>query len=497
MYYRYRKLVLVLLISFRLFGTATAESWLEIPFTITPLSEPEGSQVTWSATGLQFSATGAYTLSLDPIETDQGVALDPQIALTVQSTAPITLQVTLRSGPTGGQVALEQDRLRFSSPGEYVLQVTATPAEAVQWLDDQLTLNIKSADQVEAELAAITGATPFIETATSADMAAHHLFLPLVASAEGGATATEPTPMSMEAAHAATMNMEAAHAATMTAGSFGAFDKNKVPVELQAWWTPAFGHIHLAALVPFAQPVSGKISLPIRVVFHDNPSVLRYLSVHTDEKALLRVPLGDLRCPQGVCAWAFTITIDTTQMSSGWRELRLRAEAQTPDGNRFLNSSGIPILVQNGGTVKNYSQFCNHTGLIGRGWYENFGYTNAIIECVPTAPVKGLVTFRVRAQQPSQHLRVDLDKSHYIPAVGLWPQQDDSAGAALFDKDGNFSSSGDWISLPIDTKKLANGWHALAVQSTGPKGAMSQCSGCPTTTSFPAGLAKIWFYVQN
>jgi hypothetical protein len=275
---------------------------------------------------------------------------------------------------------------------------------------------------------------------------------------------------------------------------FGPFSNKRIPVEMQAWWAPAYGHVHFAALMPLGQAVSGQLTIPVRIVMHNNPSVLKYLSIHAESNPVLRVPLGDLRCKQAQCAWGLNITLDTTKLKSGWRELRLRAEAITPDGKKFFNSSGIPVNVQNGGSVSNYNRFCNNTSLIGRGWYDGFDYTNALIECVPTAPVKGLVNFRVRAQNASGHLNVVLDKSHFIPAVGIWPAQPDRLGVTLFDKAGRYDK---WVTLSVDTKQLADGWHSLAVTSTGPKGEVSRCDGCPPDTNLPAGVAKMWFYVDN
>jgi hypothetical protein len=282
----------------------------------------------------------------------------------------------------------------------------------------------------------------------------------------------------------------------VTAGkAFGAFDPRLIPVELQSWWTPAYGHIHLAALVPLGQTVKGTLSIPVRVVLHDNPAVLNQIRVDTDTGVFAKFPVGGLKCANpGVCAWSFTLNLDTTKMKGGWREIRLRAETTTPDGKKYLNSSGIPLNIQNGSGSSNYNRFCNNTSLIGRGWYDGQGYTNAIIECVPLAPVKGTVTFRVRAQQSSAHLNVDLDKSHFIPATGDWPASADSAGTNLLNRDGNVGS---FTPVTIDTTKLANGWHSLGVQSTGPGGAVSKCAGCPSGVNHPSGVAKMWFFVQN
>lgn len=279
----------------------------------------------------------------------------------------------------------------------------------------------------------------------------------------------------------------------------GPLDPRKIPIELQAWWAPNFGHIHAAAMLPLGQEVSGRLDFDVRIVLHDNPSHLFELRIDTDTGVFLKIPLN-LRCPYDGktstnCAFNVPVSLDTTKMKNGWREIRIRATADTPDGNRYLNSSGIPLKIVNGsGGGGDYNRWCSNRSLIGRGWYDGFGYTNAIIECVPLTKVSGVHTFRVRAQKDSGHLQVALDKSHYIPAVGSWHEVLPSAGQIIFDRDGNFQ---DWVSIPVDTTKLANGWHSLAVTSTGSRGGASRCDFCRGEENLPAGVAKIWFYVDN
>lgn len=263
---------------------------------------------------------------------------------------------------------------------------------------------------------------------------------------------------------------------------------------MQAWWMPAYGHIHAAAKLPLGQTVSGVLNFDVRIVLHHNPSHLKQLRIDDDSSVRMRIPL-DLSCPRDeTCAFNVPVSLDTTRLQDGWREIRIRAETETLDGRKFLNSSGIPILVDNGGSRSDYNRWCNNTSLIGRGWYEGFGYTNAVIECVPLEPISGAHTFRVRAQKSSQHLTVAMDKSHPIPAVGSWPEVPASEGVTLFDQDGDFQ---DFFEVTIDTTQLANGWHSLSVTSKNPNGDVSQCDSCPNEESFPHGVAKIWFYVQN
>lgn len=276
---------------------------------------------------------------------------------------------------------------------------------------------------------------------------------------------------------------------------FGAFNRDAIPVELQAWWQPAYGHTHAAALVPIGGEVSGTINLPVRVVYHDNPGKFHRLDLDDDSRNVATIFPGDLTCPNpGVCAWSFTLKVDTTKEKPGWRQWRLQTYTNTPDGKVLMSSSGIMVNVTNPGTRSDYSHPCNGTQLIGRGWYTDMGYTNAMIDCVPLAPVKGTLTVKVRAQQPSDHLTVELDKSHYIPATGIWPEQAAVAGVVLFDKAGDYQS---FFPIAIDTTKLGNGWHALSVRSHSPNGQVSVCSGCPTEASHTEGVARMWFYVNN
>lgn len=275
--------------------------------------------------------------------------------------------------------------------------------------------------------------------------------------------------------------------------SFGAFDPGHIPVELQAWWVPAYGHIHAAVMIPFGQAISGVVQVPVRIVMHNNPGTLFMLRVDDEQSTRIKMPL-DLRCPTTICAWSFTLPLDTNKFPNGWRMFRFRAQVRTPDGKAFLNSSDIPMLVSNGSGGSNALRFGSTNYIIGKGWYEGFDYTNVAIEHVPTTPVKGLLALRVQVHKGGANLIVDLDKSHFIPAVGPWPLQGDTVGVPLL----NIASRpGEWRDVVIDTIPLANGWHSFQVRTDNPKGAVSVCTGCPPDINHPAGIAKFWFYVQN
>jgi len=290
------------------------------------------------------------------------------------------------------------------------------------------------------------------------------------------------------------------HAAQALVDPNEPFDARRIPVELQAWWTPNFGHVHAGLRLPLGQVVSGKLDVNVRVVLHDNPSKITWVRICAESSVCFYKKDLNLTCPyDGItstnCAFNVPISMDTTKMKDGWRELRVSANMITADGKRFFNSSGIPINVQNGFSDSNYNRYCNNKSLIGRGWYEEFDYTNAVIECVPLAPISGTHVFRVRAQNLSEHLKVALDRNHHIPAVDQYhPAEDPREGIILFDKEGSFTT---WQSISIDTLSLENGWHTLSVTSTSPRGSTSECDYCNGEFNKPHGVAKMWFYVQN
>lgn len=278
-----------------------------------------------------------------------------------------------------------------------------------------------------------------------------------------------------------------------------AFDQNKIPIEMQAWWVPAFGHVHAAVALPFGQTVSGKFTLNVRVVLHNNPSRVYKVYTSSDENVKFKAYV-DLRCPfdgveESTCAFNVPLAIDTTLMSDGWRAFTINAVSTTPDGKKFQASSKLPIYVDNGRTDSNYTKFAGPLKpLYGSGYYTGMEYTYVKIEDVPRTPIQGIHTFLVHTRSLSSHLTVEIDKSHFIPAVGPWAAQAASAGVTLFDKDGTFSSN---VPIVVDTTKLPNGWHTLAAKSVGVGAGPSTCSYCGPELSKLHGVAKIWFYVQN
>lgn len=292
--------------------------------------------------------------------------------------------------------------------------------------------------------------------------------------------------------------MAVSHAAFSQNDLFGDFDPKRIPVELQAWWFPNFGHIHAAARLPIAQEVSGLLNFDVRIVLHDNPSRLFKLRFDNESGGLVGFYDLNLSCPhdgthESTCSYNIPVSIDTRRLGgNGWHTLRIRATSRTPDGNRYTTSSDLPLFVNNGGTTIS-NQDANRF-VIGKGWYEGIGYANTQIRNVPITPISGSHTFQVRVFKPSGHMTVELDKGHDIDAIGPWPYQPAQPGTTLFDQDGDFKS---FMPITIDTRRLSNGWHALQVRSTAPKSQTSQCSFCNGEINKLSGVAKLWFYVQN
>ncbi len=299
----------------------------------------------------------------------------------------------------------------------------------------------------------------------------------------------------------------------------GPFDPRRIPVELQAWWSPQFGHIHAAALVPLGQVVSGTLEMNVRTVLHDNPSIPDDLRLRNEDDLIAEFHFEDKdkdgkydgmeqACDETgtVCAFSIPLVVDTTKMHEGENEMRLRMETDTVDdpatpedesGKQYFNSSGIPVRVDNtSDDGHDYDRWCpegspdgeTSTSLIGRGWYDGFGYTVAIIKCVPLQPITGEHTFEFRAQQDSLLLQATLDRSHFIPAVGPWPETPATTGKLLFEErnvDGDI-----WYEVTVNTPEcpLGRGWHSFAVRAEGMEG--------DQYGNFPSGVAKVWFFVE-
>ncbi len=283
------------------------------------------------------------------------------------------------------------------------------------------------------------------------------------------------------------------------ADHFDSFDANAIPIELQGWWTPDYGHVHAAVFLPLGpgNTVSGTLTMNIRVIMHNNPSAFYEIRFDDEKGILKRVPIDPPLTCAGTCAWEFEETLDTTLMKSGWREFRLKALTRTPDDIRYSNSSGIMLNVQNGGSIKDYHASWRDR-LIGRGWYETEGYANAVIENLPVAPLNAPHTFRIRAQNGgTARMCYAIDKTHHVPATPHWPEQTHSPGVVSECIEGDFTCSTCWIDITVDPSLLSSGWHTFAARAESPPLTASVCPGCSGDRNLLAGTAKLWFFVPG
>lgn len=296
---------------------------------------------------------------------------------------------------------------------------------------------------------------------------------------------------------------------------FGPFNPDKIPVEAQGWWIPNFGHVHVSMLSPFGRPVSGIYNAELRFILHNNPSTIDQLVVFVDNvidleldkdrsKHILQRHERASICPydgtvSNTCVWAFPLQLDTRRWPDGWRTIDLRLQAKTLDGDNFRVTLRVIVLALNGNKRKDWMGFSDvlySRQLRGNGWYTNADYNRAFIRFVPQKPLHGTVQFGIRATQPiDQRLVVQLDATHSVPAVGSWPEQEANAGQVLYDVSGEDNSVE--VPIVIDTALLENGWHSLAARNEGLTGRTSTCDYCAGELNVPAGVAKLWFYVDN
>src|SRR5262249_31361972 len=151
----------------------------------------------------------------------------------------------------------------------------------------------------------------------------------------------------------------------------------------------------------------------LRVVIHDNPSKV-FKVYATTESTTLTSKKVDFSCPyDGVhetnCAFSVPLSLDTNLVPDGWRELRLKVKALTPDGKTFYVSSSLGIRVENGKTDSDYSKFSGTSKRVGGvAYYTGVTETSARFEDSPRSPVSGIYKFKVRTADSSSRLTVDL-----------------------------------------------------------------------------------------
>lgn len=306
----------------------------------------------------------------------------------------------------------------------------------------------------------------------------------------------------------ATPQMEPATMAGSIPENCDDFSESRIPLESQTWWwrrLPSqtgtdFGHLHVFTCFPSRQQVSGVVEFDLRVILHENPSVLERVHIQgwpdTDidnSGTGCEYITGNLWCADEVslvcktdhCVWWFKAQIDTNRFQSdGLKELRIRAKAETPDGRSMSNSTSWFLDVRNGkgqGAESNY-----HDGQViaSRGWYDCHGYTVAEIHVDgrPPDPVPPSWEVRVVAEPGTTESCDHVDEVAYH-LVAVDPDfHGGDPGLVIREGDGELDDT-----ITIDTTQLSDGWHKLVLRA----------DADTEDSSTNSALQVLWFNVQN
>ncbi len=258
-----------------------------------------------------------------------------------------------------------------------------------------------------------------------------------------------------------------------------------VYAESQGWWTASgeqagtdFGHLHVGGWMPYKQVVSGVISIDVKIILHNNPGEITYLTpvLKTDSQELSltkNYSLAGFTCPVGTCERTATLTWDTRLSDyDGVQELRIRAFMDEPDGNQMHSSLNSLVNIQNGDPEnpidrKAYQRF--------KGWYTDAGYCEFdILSDLPTAPT---ASWKPIVQVLNHGDSDDLVVSRYVISL------DANAHAGIR---GTVLLAGDGELQPtqLDLSGLAPGVHRLSgrAECDDPRGSTNVGVGVVTFT---------------
>ena len=173
-------------------------------------------------------------------------------------------------------------------------------------------------------------------------------------------------------------------------------------VDAQAWWTRTpgasgtdYGHAHLGACIPERENISVPQTLDVRVILHNNPGKLQYVSLvsKTKRQEITQAKdysLAGLTCPVGTCEGWMRFPLDPGWFDrSGLQEVRLRAFVKEPDGNQMVVSINWQAYFWNN---RPRDDVTRQPYLRGKGWYTGAGYCDADLVSVPLPddPLSGL-----------------------------------------------------------------------------------------------------------
>jgi hypothetical protein len=214
------------------------------------------------------------------------------------------------------------------------------------------------------------------------------------------------------------------------------------------------GHAHTATCFPADQKVSGGLMhFDVRLMLHKgNEATVNWLDIATGPSgtSVARVNFNPaLRCPGARditvnCTMWVPITLDLSNVPSGYQELRFRFNLTHPSGNRQFASTGWNAWFH-GGT----SSYRRAPWQEARGWWEDTDYTNArLLSPIPMEPVSGELRLLIEGAGGAVQTGLHID--------GFFNAND--FGQVVFETRNSYKGV-----QVIDTTKLSNGMHWIAV----------------------------------
>jgi hypothetical protein len=266
-------------------------------------------------------------------------------------------------------------------------------------------------------------------------------------------------------------------------------------VESQSWWDEADllvaggqqQHVHAGACMPLNQVVDGQVEIDVVTKFHhevDKRLALVRIDVCTDQGGCSRISKSpNTVCTTKDCTWTTGLTWDTSGLAAGRYELRVAAESRPvgADLPRNLATSGWLVCVR--------SCF-GHTPQAtdvheARGWYQRagdssaLGYLNARFDSMSEFPWQGRFIPVSGIWRPPVH---SLDGDGAVENDGFMATIDPdfhagNPGRVVYNAVAALPNVDPRLRLLIDTTRLADGRHKLALITRGNTGFLGQLSG--------------------
>lgn len=259
-----------------------------------------------------------------------------------------------------------------------------------------------------------------------------------------------------------------AQAATPDPVACTGYPEPRIYLETQSWWEPVpglntQGHVHMGVCWPDRQVVSGTLRLDIVGLFHLERGKITQFKVQddlsTDFISAANIAVDSSTYTGSDPTVIRTMSIDTTKMPDGLRQLRIYIYFTHPNGNSQRTKAMYRVRVNNvPGTTGEIGPKYSEYG--GAGWYKeadgtDWGYQTATLKsgsfpgvaCVPDIwkPV------------------VDTDPSGTTEhLVTIDPHFHDGDQGRVVHRSTTAGYEGPVV---IDTSTLSIGWHKLVIQS--------------------------------